>query len=252
MIGPSGCGKTALSRLLAGFERPDAGAIELDGREIREPNRDVLMLFQEVALFPWMTTYENIMYGPEARREASRKTLEFAEHLIQKVGLQAFRDKYPSQLSGGMQRRAEIARAIINHPRVMILDEPFRGLDAMTKALMWTYYAELFEESTRSDLFITTEIDEAVVLADRLLVMTNIPTSVRAVVDIDLPRPRDLGDPRVRERLNDIKRQALELLHEEAWRSFGRQPGARQERAAPAPGVLPPLGGGARTRIADV
>src|SRR5205085_138413 len=140
--------------------------------------------------FPWMTTWDNILYGPRARGELTQETLEFGEFLLTKVGLQDFRDKYPGQLSGGMQRRAELARAMINNPKVMILDEPFRGLDAMTKELMWEYYSRLYEENRRTNFFVTTDIDEAVFLADRMLVMANIPTQVRAVIDVDLPRPR--------------------------------------------------------------
>jgi NitT/TauT family transport system ATP-binding protein len=219
MIGPSGCGKSSLVRLLAGFDAPDTGTIELDGRVVSEPGRDRLVLFQESALFPWMTTYDNILYGPRARSEVDKQTLELAEVLLERVGLQAFRHKYPAQLSGGMQRRVELARALINHPKVMLLDEPFRGLDALTKELMWGYYASLLQESSRTSLFVTTDIDEAVCLADRILIMTNLPTRVREIIEVDLPRPRvpaDLTSPRA----NEIKRQALALLTEEASRSF--------------------------------
>ena len=225
LIGPSGCGKSSLVRLLAGFESPTAGTIELDGRPIRGPGRDRLVLFQESALFPWMTSYENIVYGPRARGELTQNTLEFAEVLLERVGLQAFRHKYPAQLSGGMQRRVELARALINDPKVMLLDEPFRGLDALTKELMWDYYASLLEDSGRTSVFVTTDIDEAVILADRILIMANIPTFVRAVIEVDLPRPRkpaDLSGARA----NAIKSRALELLNEEALRSFRNRPAA--------------------------
>ena len=222
MIGPSGCGKSTMIRLLAGFERPTEGTVTLDGKPVTEPNRDRLVVFQETALFPWMTTYDNILYGPRARGEVTRETLDLAEFLLAKVGLQDFRNKYPGQLSGGMQRRAELARAMINHPRVMILDEPFRGLDAMTKELMWEYYSRLYEEYHRTNFFVTTDIDEAVYLADRLLIMSNIPTQVRAVVDVDLPRPRRLSDLVESDRANEIKREALSILHAEAMRSFAR------------------------------
>jgi NitT/TauT family transport system ATP-binding protein len=220
MVGPSGCGKSTLIRLLAGFERPTEGAITIDGRPVNGPGRDRLVVFQETALFPWMTTYENIMYGPRACNEDNSESRELAHFLLEKVGLTAFRDKFPSQLSGGMQRRAELARAMINNPLVMILDEPFRGLDAMTKTLMWDYYARLFEESRRTTFFVTTDIDEAIYLADRLIVMTNIPTSVRAVLEVDLPRPRQLKDIVESDRANAIKMEALSLLHEEAMKSF--------------------------------
>src|SRR6266404_5958425 len=220
MVGPSGCGKSTLIRLLAGFEQPSAGRITLDGAPVTEPSRDRLVVFQETALFPWMTTWENILYGPRARGELTRETLDFGEFLLSKVGLQDFRDKYPLQLSGGMQRRAELARAMINNPKVMILDEPFRGLDAMTKELMWEYYSRLYEENRRTNFFVTTDIDEAVFLADKMLVMSNIPTQVRAVIDVGIPRPRKLADIFENERANEVKIQALSLLHQEAMKSF--------------------------------
>lgn len=222
MIGPSGCGKSTLIRLLAGFEQPSSGGIKLDDQDITGPSRDRLVLFQESALFPWMTTYDNILYGPRARGEVTPEVLAFAEFLLNKVGLQDFRRKYPTQLSGGMQRRAELARAMINNPRIMILDEPFRGLDAMTKELMWEYYSGLFEDSGRTNFFVTTDIDEAVFLADRLLIMSNIPTRVRAVLEVDMPRPRRLADMVTSDRANQIKMDALSVLHEEAMKSFSR------------------------------
>jgi NitT/TauT family transport system ATP-binding protein len=222
MVGPSGCGKSTLIRLMAGFEKPTSGEIRLDDKPVTGPARDRLVLFQETALFPWMTTYDNILYGPRARGEVTRETLDFAEFLLSKVGLQDFRKKYPTQLSGGMQRRAELARAMINNPKVMILDEPFRGLDAMTKELMWEYYSALYEENRRTNFFITTDIDEAIFLADRLLVMSNIPTQVRAVIAVDVPRPRKLSDIVENDRANEIKMQALSILHEEAMKSFSR------------------------------
>lgn len=220
MIGPSGCGKSTLIRLLAGFEKPTSGTIALNGKTITGPGRDRLVVFQESALFPWMTTFDNIMYGPRARGEDTQKMRDMAEFLLEKVGLTAFREKYPPQLSGGMQRRAELARAMINNPEVMILDEPFRGLDAMSKEMMWEYYAGLFEESRRTNFFVTTDIDEAIFLADRLLIMTNIPGRVRATLEIDIPRPRKLAGLFNNERANEVKMEALSLLHEEAMKSF--------------------------------
>ena len=222
MIGPSGCGKSTLIRLLAGFEQPSAGTVTLNGKPIDGPARDRLVLFQESALFPWMTTYDNILYGPRARGEVNQQVLDLAEFLLKKVGLQDFRHKYPAQLSGGMQRRAELARAMINNPSVMILDEPFRGLDAMTKQLMWEYYATLYEENRSTNFFVTTDIDEAIFLADRLLIMSNIPTQVCAVLEVDVPRPRKLSDIVENDRANQIKMEALSILHEEAMKSFLR------------------------------
>lgn len=220
MIGPSGVGKSTLIRLIAGFEKPTRGEILFDGRPVSGPAHDRLVVFQETALFPWMTTEQNVLYGPQARGEAKAESHRRAEALLEKVGLRGFRRRYPGQLSGGMQRRAELARALVNRPKLMILDEPFRGLDAMTKRLMLGYYAQLFEEAPRTNLFVTTDIDEAIFLADRLLVMSHIPTKVRAVIEVDLPRPRDLTAIFTDDRANAIKMQALSLLHEEAMKAF--------------------------------
>jgi NitT/TauT family transport system ATP-binding protein len=220
VIGPSGVGKSTLIRLIAGFEKPTCGEILIDGRPVTGPARDRLVVFQETALFPWMTTERNILFGPRARGEPSGASAKRADFLLEKVGLRAFRKHFPSQLSGGMQRRAELARALINNPDVMILDEPFRGLDAMTKKLMLDYYARLSEEQPRTNLFVTTDIDEAIFLADRLLVMSHIPTRVREVIDVDLPRPRNFTDLLQDNRANAIKMAALSLLHEEAMKGF--------------------------------
>jgi|TARA_B110000977_G_scaffold195726_1_gene274703 NitT/TauT family transport system ATP-binding protein len=220
MIGPSGCGKSTLIQLIAGFETPTSGEITMNGKPITGPGKDRLVLFQESALFPWMTTYDNIMYGPRARGETGKEVTELADFLLTKVGLEAFRDKYPAQLSGGMQRRAELARAMINKPEIMILDEPFRGLDNMSKELMWEYYANLYEEDRNTNFFITTDIDEAIFLADRLIIMTNLPTQARHVIEIDIPRPRKIEDIFANQRANDIKKEVMTLLHEEAMKSF--------------------------------
>jgi len=222
LIGPSGCGKSTLIDILAGYQKPDSGTVTIDGEAVRGPGRDRLVVFQETALFPWMTTMENLVYGPKVRRELSGKDLESKAHaLLEKVGLVDFKDKYPTQLSGGMQRRAELIRAMINNPKVMIMDEPFRGLDAMTRALMQEYYVRLFEENRSTNLFVTSEIEEAIFLADRLVIMSNRPANIRETLEIDLPRPREFTMLTSREYLN-YKKIALEILHEEAMKAFVR------------------------------
>jgi NitT/TauT family transport system ATP-binding protein len=220
MIGPSGAGKSTLIRLIAGFEKPTRGEIIADGAPVTGPGKDRLVVFQETALFPWMTTAKNVLYGPQARGEANAGTKILIDFLLDKVGLRAFRNRYPAQLSGGMQRRAELARALVNNPTVMILDEPFRGLDAMTKKLMVDYLAKLCEDEKRTNLFVTTDIDEAIFLADRLIVMSACPTKVRAIIEVDLPRPRDYTAIFRDDRANAIKLEALSLLHEEAMKAF--------------------------------
>lgn len=221
MVGPSGAGKSTLVRLIAGFERPDAGEITAAGKPVTGPGKDRLVMFQETALFPWMTTRDNVLYGAGANGEPRARWGARADALLQRVGIAAFAEKYPSQLSGGMQRRAEIARALLNDPAVLILDEPFRGLDAMTRELMLEYYAELHAASPRTQLFVTTDVDEALFLADRLLVMTHAPTAVAAVIDVDLPRPRSLAQLLGDDRAHAIKRRVLELLEVEGLRAFG-------------------------------
>ncbi len=220
VVGPSGCGKSTLVNLIAGFERPDSGQILLDGKPVMGPAKDRMVVFQETALIPWQTTYQNVVFGPKLRGDLKGKALEDeAKRLLVKVGLGEFMYKYPLQLSGGMQRRAELARALINDPRIMIMDEPFRGLDAMSRGLMQEFFLRLFEENRRTNLFVTSEIDEAIFLADRLVILSNRPASVRKVIEIDLPRPRHytmLNSPEA----YAYKRDAMELLHEEAMKSF--------------------------------
>jgi NitT/TauT family transport system ATP-binding protein len=220
LIGPSGCGKSTLVNILAGYEAVDAGEVRLEGQLVRGPGIDRLVVFQETALFPWMTTYKNISYGPTVQR--SRKHVEIeaeADQLLETVGLSEFKDKYPNQLSGGMQRRAELARAMINNPKIMMLDEPFRGLDAMTRELMQEYFLRLYEHRRQTVLFVTSEIDEAIFLADRLLIMSNGPGRIKQTIAIDLARPRKpelLTSPQYLQ----YKEQALEVLHAEAVKAF--------------------------------
>jgi NitT/TauT family transport system ATP-binding protein len=220
LIGPSGCGKTTVVNLLAGYERPSRGEIVLDGEPVTGPGWTRLVVFQETALFPWLTVLDNVIFGPTVRGAMKRDEVKReARHLLEMVGLKDFADKYPLQLSGGMQRRAELARAMINRPKVMLMDEPFRGLDAMTRKLMQEHYLRLFEEVGRTNLFVTSELDEAVFLADRLIILTNRPTQVKKIVEIDLPRPREISMLGSR-RFLELKQEALDTLHEEAVKAF--------------------------------
>jgi NitT/TauT family transport system ATP-binding protein len=222
LVGPSGCGKSTVVSLVAGYERPDSGTITINGKLVTGAGHDRTVVFQETALFPWLTTYQNIVFGPKLRGDLRGVDLrKQAERLLLRVGLSEFKDKYPSQLSGGMQRRAELARAMINQPLLMIMDEPFRGLDAMTRELMQEFFLRLFEENRRTNLFVTSEIEEAIFLADKLVILSNRPTTVRAIISIELPRPRELSmlDS---QQAYDYKREALEILHSEALKGFGR------------------------------
>ena len=235
MIGPSGAGKSTLVRLIAGFERPDAGVITLDGARVVGPSKDRLVMFQESALFPWMTTRQNVTFGPSVRGGGQTGKSAPVVELLRRFGLGAFGERYPTQLSGGMQRRAELARALLNEPAVMILDEPFSGLDAMTKELMLEYYAGVYEASPRTNLFVTTDVDEAIFLADRLLIMTHVPMRVAAVIEVDLPRPRALGSLWGDDRAAGIKARALALLRAEGLKAFRDARGSGNARPAQPP-----------------
>ena len=216
LVGPSGCGKSTIVNLIAGYETPYSGQVLMGGEPVKGPSWERLVVFQEMALFPWLTCYENVVFGPMARGIMSKQEMHAeAERLLALVGLQDFHGKYPKQLSGGMQRRAELARALINRPKIMLMDEPFRGLDAMTRELMQEYYLKLFEETKITNVFVTSEIEEAIFLADKILMMTNKPTKVKKAIDVDLPRPRD-WKMATSKLFREIKAEALDLLHEEA------------------------------------
>ena len=220
IVGPSGCGKSTLVNLLAGFERPDEGEVSVDGKLVTGPAQDRMVVFQETALIPWQTTLENVTFGPKMRGEKKGGLLdEEAKDLLIKVGLGEFIHKFPLQLSGGMQRRAELARALINEPTVMIMDEPFRGLDAMSRSLMQEFFLELFEENKKTNIFVTSEIDEAIFLADNLVILSNKPTTVQTVIKIDLPRPRNYK-MLTSAKAFKYRKQAMDLLHGEAMKSF--------------------------------
>lgn len=219
LVGPSSCGKTTLVNILAGYETPSRGHVLLDGKPVAGPGPDRLVVFQETALFPWMTVEQNVAFGCRVCNVASAEARERVSAVLNKVGLTGFRTKYPSQLSGGMQRRAELARAMVNDPKVLMLDEPFRGLDAMTRSIMQEFYVGLFEDIGRTNLFVTHDLEEAVFLADRLLIMTYRPGRIKEVVDVDLPRPRTF-QVMATARYNEIRQHALELLYEEASKAF--------------------------------
>ena len=220
IVGPSGCGKSTLVNLLAGFEKPDVGEVTVDGKLVTGPAQDRMVVFQETALIPWQTTLENVTFGPKMRGEKKGRSLDDeAKELLIKVGLGEFIHKFPLQLSGGMQRRAELARALINEPTVMIMDEPFRGLDAMSRSLMQEFFLELFEENKKTNIFVTSEIDEAIFLADNLVILSNKPTTVQTVIKIDLPRPRNYK-MLTSAKAFKYRKQAMDLLHGEAMKSF--------------------------------
>lgn len=226
LVGPSGCGKSTLANITAGYDHADSGKVLINGKPVTGPGRDRIMVFQETALWPWMTVLKNATFGPTMLGGMNQSEAEHrAMVLLEKVGLKDFKDKYPAQLSGGMQRRAELCRALVMDPQVMILDEPFRGLDVMTRELMQEYLLALYRETGLTMLFITSEIEEALFLGDQILVMTNLPGTVKTTVEVDLPRPRDFKVLST-ERYRQIKSEVMESLYEEGAKIFAKLDGA--------------------------
>ena len=191
VVGSSGCGKSTLARILAGLEEKTAGEVLLDGKPVDGPGRDRGMVFQGYTLFPWLTVKKNVMFGPEvngsSRLEAERQALQW----LQLVGLEKFADAYPHQLSGGMKQRVAIVRALANQPRILLMDEPFGALDAQTRCRMQAHLLEIWRQIDITIIFITHDLDEAIFLADRILVLSPHPGEVQELIEVPVPRPRN-------------------------------------------------------------
>jgi NitT/TauT family transport system ATP-binding protein/sulfonate transport system ATP-binding protein len=190
ILGPSGCGKSTLLRMVAGLDSPTSGTIRLDGRAITGPGPDRGMVFQSYTLFPWLTISQNIAFGLREKGRGAAEAREIVEAYIDKVGLRGFENHWPKQLSGGMQQRTAIARALANDPAVLLLDEPFGALDNQTRALMQELLLGIWEREKKTVLFVTHDIEEAIFIASRCLVMSARPGRIKADIAIDLPYPR--------------------------------------------------------------
>ncbi|WP_316193201.1 ABC transporter ATP-binding protein [Bradyrhizobium sp. SZCCHNRI1029] len=190
ILGPSGCGKSTLLRIVAGLDHPTSGKVLLDGREVEGPGADRGMVFQSYTLFPWLTVRENIAFGLRERGVPEDKRNAVADRFIQQIGLEGFENHWPKQLSGGMQQRCAIARALANDPKILLLDEPFGALDNQTRVLMQEMLLGIWERDQKTVLFVTHDIEEAIFLGSRVLVMSARPGRIKADIKIELPHPR--------------------------------------------------------------
>jgi NitT/TauT family transport system ATP-binding protein len=218
LLGPSGCGKSTLLKIVAGLEEPSSGRVLLDGQEVEGPNRDRGMVFQTYTLFPWLTVRQNIEFGLDVAGQSKKDCHDVSQHYIEKIGLKGFEQAYPSELSGGMKQRVAIARALANDPKVLLMDEPFGALDAQTRTVMQELLLDVWDESHKTIIFVTHDVEEAVFIGDTIYVMTARPGKIKARISVDLP-PKRTYDLKVSEKFLDIKKDVLALIREEAWKA---------------------------------
>ena len=218
IVGPSGCGKTTLLRLVAGLQTETEGRITLEGEPIRGPSAERGMVFQSYTLFPWLTVRRNVEFGLSLKGVGEPEKGRISTALIRTVGLAGFEDAYPDQLSGGMRQRTALARALANDPRILLMDEPFGALDSQTRQLMQELLLDVWERDHKTVLFITHDIDEAILLADIVHVMTARPGRIKRSLPIDIPRPRGI-DTLMSERFIEYKREILADMHDESVRA---------------------------------
>jgi len=202
IVGPSGCGKTTMLRCIDGLVRPTAGEVRINGTPVRKPPEGVAVVFQHFGLFPWKTVYENVAYGLRLARVPKSEIAEKVPHYIELVGLTGFEKAYPYQLSGGMQQRTGLARALAVEPEVLLMDEPFASIDAQTREILQFELLRIWESRPTSMVFVTHSIEEAVLMGDRVVVLRGRPSTIHEVIDVGLPRPRTretLASPRFAE-----------------------------------------------------
>jgi NitT/TauT family transport system ATP-binding protein len=225
IVGPSGCGKTTLLRILAGLDEHTEGRISMHHADLRRPLTS--MVFQEQSIFPWMSVYDNVAYGPRMRRVPDRQSRELVEYYIDKVGLTQFRKAYPHQLSGGMKQRVSVARAFANAPEILLMDEPFAALDEQNKSLLHEELLRIWEESRHTVVFITHSIDEALVLGDRVLVMTARPGTLKADIPVPFERPRGAYELRASPAFGELSFAVWSQLRDEVMQARAHEAAAR-------------------------
>ncbi len=212
VIGPSGCGKSTLARILAGLEGHNGGEVLLDGKPVNGPGRDRGMVFQGYTLFPWLSVKKNVMFGLEMNGISSTEAGREAELWLELVGLEKFANAYPHELSGGMKQRVAIARALVNQPRILLMDEPFGALDAQSRCKMQSHLLEIWRNIDITIVFITHDLDEAIYLADRILVLKAHPGEVQELIEVPVPRPRN-ADQLISEEFLATKARLEALIH---------------------------------------
>jgi NitT/TauT family transport system ATP-binding protein len=219
LLGPSGCGKSTLLYLLAGLEDATSGQCWFFGDLIESPSPERSLIFQETSLFPWLSVWQNVSFGLSIRGLGVAERREIARQSLQRVGLAEAFDKRPDELSGGMRQRVAVARALAMRPKVLLMDEPFAALDVQTRAKMQDFLGDVWSQSGASVLFVTHHIDEAVALADRVVVFTARPGRIKTIIPIDLPRPRDPFSPEAEK----LRRELTQSLRDEVDRAFAEQ-----------------------------
>jgi NitT/TauT family transport system ATP-binding protein len=212
IVGRSGCGKSTLLRLVAGLHKATSGEITVAGTPIREPRRDIGFMFQRAALLPWRSVLDNVLLPTEIFKLDKRKSRERAHELLELVGLAGFEKRLPHELSGGMQQRVSLCRALIQQPRVLLMDEPFSALDALTRADLSVELQRIQMRTRSTVLFVTHSVDEAVLLADRVVVLSPRPGRLQRIVPIDIARPRSLGHDEHAAQLGEVRAELHELL----------------------------------------
>lgn len=215
ILGPSGCGKSTLLNMIAGFDRPTRGTVRMDSEEIVDPSPRRAVVFQEPALFPWFSVMENVVFGPKTQKQPAAEYRRHAAQILEQVGLRGFETSYPAELSGGMRQRVGIARVLIMQPRVLLMDEPFGSLDAQTRMLMQELLLQVWERHHQTVLFVTHDIEEALLLADRVCVMTARPGRIKKIIDVRIPRPRAI-EVTTSPEFNALRREVLALIREES------------------------------------
>ncbi len=223
VVGPSGCGKSTTLTLVSGLDRPSAGTVEVGGRRVDGIARGTSFMFQSDALMPWKTVLTNVALGPMFRGLPKKEAQGQARDWLRRVGLAGFEDHHPHQLSGGMRKRVSLAASLITEPSILMMDEPFGALDVQTKAMMSNELLELWELTRPSVIFVTHDLEEAIALADRVVVMTAAPGTVKDDYDIDLPRPREaVQEIRFEPRFRQLQHEIWESLREEVERAYAR------------------------------